>query len=212
MTPQPLNGKLRHLARTVRALMALRAGEHGLYVETGAHSGRSMTAILSHLLTQCGQIRAEGYDLFEQASDTTHDNEHNGKGTGKSAKCASKLLALQAQAPGLSFQLYQGFTTHTLQDRVADWAYIDGGHSTDTVAWDHARLEHSRVIVFDDADLAGVNRYLWTVRSHPHIYDLEPMDGCRQVVIVNDPDHYDFEHANLKPLAAVDPDRYIAPR
>jgi hypothetical protein len=208
-TPADLTGKLSHLARTVKALTAMPAKNNtGTYIEIGANKGRSMSAIISHILPTCSHLHAIGYDLFEMATQETHLQEENGKGTGNLEHCRNILSFFQSAHVNLTFELFAGLTTDTLTVQTADWVYIDGGHSYETVKFDHQRLQNSRVIVFDDADLKGVNQYLWEIQHQYKLYDLVPLKGARQVAIVNDIDNYDFESAQLQPFNGQHPDSW----
>jgi len=202
---QTLTGKVRHLERTARAFEAVTAQINAVYVETGAHRGRSIGALVPRLMARCQTLHLQGYDLFEMADHDSDLREQNGKGFGDLARCQAVCERLQKVHAAMSFKLIRGDTRHTLEPITATWAYIDGGHSYDTVKWDHQQLKHSLVTVFDDADLRGVNQYLWEIRQQFHIWDLEQMDGSRQAVIVTDPDHYDFERAGLVPFQGQDP-------
>lgn len=129
----------------------------GLIVETGTHSGRSATFMCSRALQYRPDVVFHGFDLFDMASDETHRVEINGKGSGNYDKAFARLSGLQTANPGFGFQLYRGFTTDTfLQPIQADLAYIDGGHSTETVIHDWSMVRESSVIVFDDYQMQSV--------------------------------------------------------
>jgi hypothetical protein len=60
-----------------------------------------------------------------------------------------------------TYDLNQGFTTDTLvEPRVFDFVYIDGGHSYETVKHDYSMVKDSKVIVFDDLNLAPVLKFV----------------------------------------------------
>ena len=202
---QTLTGKVRHLERTARAFESVPAQTNAVYVETGAHRGRSIGALVPRLMARCQALHLQGYDLFDMADHDSDLREQNGKGFGNLARCQAVCERLRKEYASMSFELIRGDTRATLGTTVATWVYIDGGHSYDTVKWDHQQLKNSQVTVFDDADLRGVNQYLWEIRHHFHIWDLEQMDGGRQAVIIKDPDNYDFEHAGLVPFQGLDP-------
>jgi predicted O-methyltransferase YrrM len=131
----------------------------GIIVETGTHSGRSATFMCTQALQYRPDVTFHGFDLFDLASDDTHQSEINGKGTGNYDKAHARLSGLASKYPEFSFRLYKGFTTDTLVAPIqADLVYIDGGHSTDTVIHDWSMVRHSRVIVFDDFQLDSVKQ------------------------------------------------------
>ena len=49
-----------------------------------------------------------------------------------------------------TFELIKGNTRDTLPSYVADFVYIDGGHSVATIRSDYEAVKGSHVIVFDD--------------------------------------------------------------
>lgn len=208
---RPLQGKLRHLERTARALENLAYQQHAVYVETGAHRGRSIGALIPRLIDRCQTLQIRGYDLFDMANDDSNQREQNGKGFGDHARCQAVCERLQSGCPNLTYELIMGDTRDTLLPTVATWAYIDGGHSYETVKWDHQQLQHSHVIVFDDADLEPVNHYLWEIRDTYTLWDLQIIDGTRQVAIVNS-DQYDYDRAGFNAFQGQDPKHWRSTR
>jgi uncharacterized Rossmann fold enzyme len=72
----------------------------------------------------------------------------NGKGAG-SIDAATQYLS---EIDGLTFEFIKGDTRKTLhgQDVRADFAFIDGGHSVETIRGDYEALKGSRMIALDD--------------------------------------------------------------
>ena len=102
-----------------------------------------------------------GFDLFESATTETDAKEINGKGHGSYKKAHARLSAIQQEYPDFAFTLYRGFTTETFTTPIrADLAYIDGGHSTETVLHDLSMVRDSTVIVFDDYQMESVREAL----------------------------------------------------
>jgi hypothetical protein len=135
--------------------------------------------------------------------------EDNGKGAGNSFKCQRALGKIAKRNPNFTFELIEGYTTDTLKPTKVDWAYIDGGHSYETVKWDHQQLKECDVIVFDDSDLQGVNQYLWEIKDQWEIFDLYcSPGGSRQCAIINNRKDYDFETAELVPFKGVSPEQW----
>lgn len=126
-------------------------------VETGTHLGRSAMWMCTQALQYRNDVKYFGFDLFEMANDTTHQLEINGKGTGSFERAHKRLMRVKKKHEGFNFTLYKGFTKDTFTTPiVADLAYIDGGHSTETVLHDYSMVKDSRVIIFDDWQMDSV--------------------------------------------------------
>jgi len=132
-----------------------------ILVETGTHRGRSGCYMVQQSLQHHDNVEFHGFDLFETATAETDVKEINGKGHGSYKKAHSRFLAIQQQYPDFEFTLYRGFTTDTFTTPIrADLAYIDGGHSTETVLHDLSMVRDSAVIVFDDYQMESVREAL----------------------------------------------------
>ena len=132
-----------------------------ILVETGTHRGRSSCYMVQQSLQYHDDVEFHGFDLFETATPETDAKEINGKGHGSYKKAHARLQAIQQQHPGFRFTLYRGFTTETFVTPIrADLAYIDGGHSTETVLHDFSMVRDSKVIVFDDYQMDSVKEAL----------------------------------------------------
>lgn len=132
-----------------------------IIVETGTHRGRSAEYMCTQALKHRQDVEFHGYDLFELATEATHQTEINGKGAGSFDRAQARLDRLHRQYPQFKFCLYRGFTTDTLISPIqADLVYIDGGHSTETVMHDWSMVKHSRAVVFDDYQMPSVQEAL----------------------------------------------------
>jgi hypothetical protein len=193
--------------------------ENGTYIEIGAHRGRSMEFFANLLKPKVKKLHLIGYDVFDSATDDFHFHEDNYMKGGDFDKCFYTLKkASKRNQFNITFELVKGRTTETLFSKKADWAYIDGGHSYETVKWDHEQLKDSRIIVFDDSDLPGVNRYLWEIKDQYNIYSLGETDKSsetayhRQAVIINDTNNFKFDEVSLEKFQGHDPEKYISLR
>jgi hypothetical protein len=92
----------------------------------------------------------QGFDLFEDATDEDDARELNVKPHVPVDQVRARLEVLARQHPGFAFALHKGDSRDTLPELTVDLAYIDGGHSIETIASDYARLRRSRVVVLDD--------------------------------------------------------------
>jgi Methyltransferase domain len=190
----------------------------GTYLEIGAHKGRSMMFLADNLITKIKKLHLIGYDVFDLETDNFHLQEDNGMLGGNFNECFNNLTQMSILNPNISFDLVKGYTKDTLQPTKVDWAYIDGGHSYETVKWDHEQLKDSRIIIFDDSDLPGVNRYLWEIKDQYNIYSLYETDRSpkmayhRQAVIINDMDNFKFDTVKLEKFQGHDPETYVSLR
>ena len=57
---------------------------------------------------------------------------------------------IREACPTAAITLVRGNTRETLKPISADFVYIDGGHSIETIQGDYDALKSSPVIVFDD--------------------------------------------------------------
>lgn len=147
-------------------------------IEIGTWNGDHALIMAAAALRHNPRVHYCGYDLFETATAETDGAEFNVRSHHSLEKVRAKLAAFQAAHSGFTFDLIRGDTRTTLTDRVADFAYIDGGHSIATIASDYARLKGCPTIVFDDyydrddtgrqPDLGtvGCNKVLQTI---PHV-------------------------------------------
>lgn len=119
-------------------------------VEVGTWNGKRAVRLARVALAQVPRFHYRGYDLFEAASRETDERELNVKHHASRDAVRERLEAFRAAHPGFSFELFAGDTRETLADQRADLAYIDGGHSVDTIRGDYERLRSCPVVVFDD--------------------------------------------------------------
>jgi predicted O-methyltransferase YrrM len=124
-------------------------------IEIGTHKGKIAAALCREALKHQEKVHYIGYDLFEDATDETNKREYNGKGAGCEDEARKALEAI----PGVTFELIKGDTRQTLhgQDVRADFVFIDGGHSVETIRGDYEAVKHSRLIAFDDYYTDGVD-------------------------------------------------------
>jgi hypothetical protein len=119
----------------------------------------------------------------------TDTNKYNVRSHHAQTKIVAKLEAFQTENPGFTYDLIRGNTRETLpknkklkwQDPVtgettkledADFSYIDGGHSIETIQSDYNALKNCKTIVFDDDYVEDENE------SRPNILEV----GCNQLV------------------------------
>jgi hypothetical protein len=132
-------------------------------LETGTWNGDRAIQMASIAFTKWDHVVYHGYDLFEEATAETDAKEHNIKKHFSIEEVAAKLeefaSAMKARNKIFEFFLVKGDTKETLQEIPnVDFAWLDGGHSLDTIAHDYDACKRIPVVVFDDyyvADAAG---------------------------------------------------------
>lgn len=124
-------------------------------IEIGTHVGKRAAALKAHCK------RYFGFDLWESGNDETDKRERNGKGR-------STIEQARQALHGVEFELIPGDTRITLPEFVkrgekADFVFIDGGHSVETIASDfdciRKILNPGAVVVFDDYYLPEVSGF-----------------------------------------------------
>lgn len=116
-------------------------------VEVGTWSGENAIRMIKAAHRNHEKIDYIGYDLFEDATAQTDAEEFNVKEHHTQAAVQAKL---EKACPFAEIALVKGNTRQTLTSITADFAFIDGGHSIETIRHDYEAVKHSGVIVFDD--------------------------------------------------------------
>lgn len=131
-------------------------------VETGTWDGHRAILMATEALKHNEKVHYIGFDLFEDATEETDKKELNVKAHHSLVDVEGRLEGFQKENPGFKFTLIKGDTRETLTPRgrgyevlsrmgnLVDLAFIDGGHSVETIRSDYENLKHSKVIVFDD--------------------------------------------------------------
>jgi len=148
--------KPKHFTSRYDQLMALVAHymPHSI-LETGTWNGDRAIQMAKIAFEKWDHVSYYGYDLFEEANQETDTREHNIKkhySLGEvNAKLQSFATTMQAQGKIFEFNLVKGDTKDTLQELPGiDFAWLDGGHSRETIAHDWEACKNIPVVVFDD--------------------------------------------------------------
>lgn len=148
-------------------------------IEIGTHRGTTADLICREALKHNEKVEYTGYDLFEDATKETNERELNGKGAGSIAEATEVFEAIKAEFPGFTYELVRGDTRITLHgtEQRADFVFLDGGHSVETIRGDYEAVKGSRLIVFDDyyvgsdtTDKFGCNTVL------PPVHEVLPVE------------------------------------
>lgn len=140
--------------------------------EIGTHDGKTANQMCNYLLRMGLKVNYTGYDMFELANEDPvfHKKEHNGKGSGSMLKASRTLEHLQKKHKRFKFNLVKGNTLETLKPSKFDFAFIDGGHSYETVKHDYEMLKDTPIIIFDDYQIEGVRQF---VNELEDVYELD---------------------------------------
>lgn len=123
--------------------------------EIGCHEGMTARWLCHNVLEYFPRLQYFGYDAFEEVS----EEEHNGKSIPEQSKIITRLNWLKRKYKHFQYNLIKGYTQDTLIQPVKfGLVYIDGGHSYETVKHDYSMVKDSKIIIFDDYNLPGVNR------------------------------------------------------
>jgi hypothetical protein len=124
-------------------------------VEVGTWKGDRAIQMAEAAL-RYGPIHYIGFDLFEDRTAETDDYEMCGtKKPVSLADVESRLRIFAQNKPGFTFDLHKGNTRQSLRAarmeiKAIDLAFIDGGHSVDTIRNDYEWLKRAKVVLFDD--------------------------------------------------------------
>lgn len=152
--------------------------------ETGVWNGHNAIRMIKQAeqYNKLGEVSYYGFDLFEDATPETDSKEFNVKPHNSCAD-VGKLIR---EHTNTALCLIKGDTNKTLGGVCLtdftqfDLAFIDGGHSIDTIRNDYHKLRDSKVIILDDyythdeegkcpdIEKFGCNRLLHEIRR-PHV-------------------------------------------
>lgn len=135
---------------------------HKTIVEVGVAQGTTATHMVKVNLERGLPVHYIGFDLFEELTSEIGEAELNGKKVLSMLEVDKKLAQIGMLFPDtFTYQLIRGNTRETLpafkwpEDGV-DFAFIDGGHSIETIQSDYNALKDVvRLIVLDDYYLSG---------------------------------------------------------
>lgn len=127
-------------------------------VETGTWNGGRAIEMSLAAFKHTDEVHYIGFDLFEEATEELDHIELNSKPHNMLEAVEFRLSEFQQvmhkSGKSFTFELHKGDTKKTLPlasaINEADFAYIDGGHSYETVKSDFENLRHIPAIVFDD--------------------------------------------------------------
>ncbi len=130
-------------------------------VEVGTWNGYRAMEMAREALKYSDSVKYYGFDLFGDATAETDEEEKNVKPHYTKDLVSKFLEEFKKQNPGFEYELTAGNTRETLPEMAVDFAFIDGGHSVDTIASDYARLKGSKIVLFDDYYIGGIDTNLY---------------------------------------------------
>jgi len=122
-------------------------------IETGTwNGGRAIEMALAAFENQ-DELLYRGFDLFEDATTKTDEEEFNVKAHNTKAAVIKRLQDFRAKMMEkkkvFTFQIGKGNTRDILTKMSADLVFIGGGNSYKTVLNDFNKLKKSKIIIFD---------------------------------------------------------------
>lgn len=123
-------------------------------VEIGVWNGANAIRMIKQALKHHDIVTYTGYDLFEEATAETDSKEFNVKGHNSVRAVAAYIRA----ETGIEPNLVKGDTNETLNEHIqADFVFLDGGHSVETIKHDFTYVSACKLIVMDDYYTDGVD-------------------------------------------------------
>lgn len=119
-------------------------------VEVGTWNGDRAVAMIQEARRHQEHVTYDGFDLFEEATAETDAIELNVKPHNPVEEVGARMQAALKDLNGVEVNLHRGNTRETLPEMAPDFAFIDGGHSVETIASDYSRLKNAKVVVLDD--------------------------------------------------------------
>lgn len=140
------------MARHQQLLQLIDLFQPKTIVEVGAWNGWNAVQMIRQAQKHHEDICYIGYDLFETATPETDAEEFNVK---KAHDVDWVERKIKSKCPNARVNLIKGNTRDTLKSVTADFVFIDGGHSVETILHDYNAVKNSSVIVLDDYYSAG---------------------------------------------------------
>ena len=128
-------------------------------VEVGTWNGGRAIEMSLAAFEKSDKVHYTGFDLFEEATEELDKVELNSKAHNTLEAVTKRLtefaVKMAEKDKTFTFELFKGDSKDTLnkaKDNLKDvsFAYIDGGHSEETVQSDYSYLKHAPIVVFDD--------------------------------------------------------------
>jgi len=123
-------------------------------VEIGTWNGDRAVEMATEALKYVPEVTYDGFDLFESATPETDSEENNVKVPSTLEDVSKKLndfaAAVEKDGKKFAFSLTQCNTRDLTNPITGDFAFIDGGHSLETIRHDVELTRGVQVVVLDD--------------------------------------------------------------
>lgn len=124
-----------------------------IIVEIGTWNGLRAIEMCTAALQHNQGVKYYGFDVFTLPDEGLDKRELNVKPRVPFGQVAATLEEFHKLHPGFEYKLIEGDTRETLKefrDSPCDFAFVDGGHSIETIASDLENLAGAKVLVVDD--------------------------------------------------------------
>ena len=169
-------------------------------VEVGTWNGGRAIEMALAAFENKDKVHYTGFDLFQDATAETDEKEQNTKPHNHFNAVVKRLEEfsekMEEKNKTFTFSLLKGDSKETMPKakkelKKTDFAFIDGGHSEETILSDYENLMHVPVVVLDDYyakdvdgkipddEFLGTNRLLETMKENSRVYVLPSQDRVK---------------------------------
>tara|TARA_B100000424_G_scaffold266735_1_gene258383 strand:- start:526 stop:2118 length:1593 start_codon:yes stop_codon:yes gene_type:complete len=194
VTPDVSLPRYAQLAELIRTYKPKRIVEVGTW-----NGGRAIEMALAAFENR-DRVHYTGFDLFQDATADTDKKEQNTKPHNHFNAVVKRLEEfsekMKEKNKTFTFSLLKGDSKETMPKakkelKKTDFAFIDGGHSEETILSDYENLMHVPVVVLDDYyakdadgkipgdEFLGTNRLLETMKENSRVYVLPSQDRVK---------------------------------
>tara|TARA_R100001079_G_scaffold15339_1_gene7591 strand:+ start:1175 stop:3472 length:2298 start_codon:yes stop_codon:yes gene_type:complete len=194
VTPDVNLPRYAQLAELIRTYKPKRIVEVGTW-----NGGRAIEMALAAFENR-DRVHYTGFDLFQDATAETDKKEQNTKPHNHFNAVVKRLEEfsekMKEKNKTFTFSLLKGDSKETMPKakkelKKTDFAFIDGGHSEETILSDYENLMHVPVVVLDDYyakdadgkipgdEFLGTNRLLETMKENSRVYVLPSQDRVK---------------------------------
>ena len=158
------------------------------FVETGTWNGGRAIEMALAAFESADEITYTGYDLFEDATDKTDEEELNMKAHVNIKAVEKRLTEFKEkmkkdQNKIFNFKLVKGNTRDVLEEENPDFALIGGGNSIITVQNDYNKLSGARVKMVDNFFTEDSEKKQPLKKFHGTNILVQTLEGLKRIVL-----------------------------